>query len=212
MPLSANGGDTTLYSLDIGGISFDNRGRTRGPGATRIIQQNEQMVNFAFSDDGAKLAVMFTDPANPPTGLQGTDMPPNIVSVRDMATGNELLGFHSDKGQALEFPLTWTPDGQRLIFAGGNFKDTSFIVTPTLYVADAASKQTATSPLIDDPTFGLGSAVACTGTLCFVAAKDNPAVGSRTAGLYSAPLSDLKTKTKLATSSYINLLNCISAS
>ena len=55
-------------------------------------------------------------------------------------------------------------------------------------------------------------AVACTGTLYFVAAKDNPADGSHTAILYSAPLSDLKAKTKLATSSYINLLNCITAS
>src|SRR5260221_8286037 len=172
MPFSANGGDDNLYSLDISEISFDKPGRYPLPAATRILQQNEQMVNFAFSDDGTKLAVMFTDPANPPTGLQGTDMPPNIVSARDMATGNELLGFRSDRGQALEFPLTWTPDGQKLIFAGGSFKDTSFIVSPTVYLADAASKQMVTSSLIDDPTFGLESAVACTGTLYFVAAKD----------------------------------------
>src|SRR5260221_12716046 len=120
MPFSANGGDDNLYSLDISEISFDKPGRYPLPAATRILQQNEQMVNFAFTDDGAKLAVMFTDQANPPTGLQGTDLPQNIESVRDMATDDEHLRFHSDQGHALESPLTCTPYVQKLIYAGAH--------------------------------------------------------------------------------------------
>lgn len=209
-PFSASGGFDTLIALDISAITFDSPARYPMNTGTRLLLENEQIVNFAFADDGTKYAVMSVDAANPPENYIGTDAPPNTISVRDLVTGKELATFKSQQGQGLEFPLRWTPDSKKLLFAGGSYSNGFYTVNPTLHVFDVESNTTSDAALLDDPAATLENMVACADTVFFTTNVED-AQGMRTTTLYSAPLDNATQRTELLSGEFVPLLTCIPA-
>ncbi len=207
-PFSATGNFDSLYALDISGIHFDKPGRGPFPSATRLLKDGEEISNFAISDDGSKLAVSFASNAS---SSSGAEQPlPNTVSIRDLNSNVEIMSYKPDSGKAIAYPLNWTPDGQKLVFATGIYQDATFSGNANLIVADVSSKQVTITPLsTDDPHSEYEDAAVCGDTLFYTTSKSTAPDEADTATLYSAPLSDLKTAAKLQSAWYINVLGCV---
>jgi len=210
LPFSTSGGYDSLYALDMSTLNFDKPGRIPLPTAKQLVKDGEQITNFAIADDGNKVALMLADPSNAPAGYKGDEPPPNVISVRDLNTTNELFNYKAEKGKAFEFAMTWTSDSQKVIIAGGTFKDSTYIPAPSIITLDVGKKQATVSPAFTDPAIAFDAALACGDTLFFVTSKESGSNGIRLSTLYSAPLANLTQRTDLVASAYISLLTCIS--
>src|SRR5579859_1918240 len=211
-PFSANGGFDTVYSLDISAASFDKPGRLPVPSGTRLIKEGTTLGNVAVRNDGTKLAYSFTQVGNSSTPLPN-ETPPDAVTVLDLGTGNAIVTYKAEPGQALGVPLSWSPDGQKLVFVGGSYKNTGAVTSSRLLMLDMDTKQVSVTPVqADDPASSLDYVVACSNAVFYVASKPDASGQAITQTLFSAPLADLKTATRLQSASFISLLSCVPAS
>ena len=209
-PFSANGNFDSLYALDISSIHFDKPGRGAFPSAVPLLKAGEEISNFAISNDGTKLAVSYTMNAGASPSAGADQAPPNTVSIRDLNTGSEIMSYSSSAGQSIAYPLNWTLDGQKLIFASGVYQDAVFSGNGNLLEADINTKQVVTIPLATQSADSeYEDAVVCGDTLFYSTSKASAPDEADTATLYSAPLSDLKTATKLQAAWYINVIGCV---
>jgi WD40 repeat protein len=209
MPFSASGGFDSLYALDLSKTPLDKPGHYPMPPATRLVPADQEIINLSISSDGSKVALMFADPTNPPANFHGTDIPPGIVSIRETSTGSEIMAIKSEQGQAFVFSVSWSPDSQTLVLAGGAFNQMRFVTAPALYVADLSTKQVTKTQTTIDPQAETTDLLACSDAVFYVLSKDDSASGAPIATLYSASYSNLAVANQIVSSTYINALKCI---
>ncbi len=217
-PFSANGGFDSVYSLDISGASFDQGARLPIPPGVRLIKDGLEIGNVAVSSDGTKLAYSYSVNANATPDAFPNETPPDTIAILDVTSisssaGSPIASFKVDPGQAFAFPLSWSPDGKKLVFAGGSSKNSAAVSSSKLYILDMDTKQTTTTPIVSsDPASSVEYVTACSDSVFYVVTQPDASGQAITATLFSAPLSDLKTATTLQSASFISLLNCVPAS
>ncbi|MBE2193898.1 MAG: hypothetical protein IAE83_06950 [Anaerolinea sp.] len=197
-----------LYRLPVGPESLG-VGRVPMPAASGVFTVRGQAL-VQPSPDGRKVAIMYGDAANPPTNYEamGPGATFNTLAVLDLATSELKVVAQAGIGEALE-TMTWTPDSTSIIFTGGTYQNTFYLVTPNFFRVDAVSGQVSVLGLaVTERTELVGSMRACGEYLFFDVVSEQ---GQGDARLFSSPLNNLAERTMLLTAKTFVLGGCASA-
>ncbi len=190
-------------------------GQQTMPPAARLFPAGVN-ASLALSPDGSQIAFLYGDPANPPAQYQplGPGFTLNTLAVLTLATGELRVIAQAGVGQALE-SMSWTSDGTQIIFTGGGYQNSYYIVTPTLFTVDVATGQVnVLTAMTADPAEVIGGLRVCGDTLFFDATKAiDPATGSggNEATLFAAPLAAAGSRQAVAKGALVATLGCASA-
>lgn len=209
----SDGGPGDLYVLDVNTV----KGKTGDqplPPVTPLPRAN--IPAFALtqlSPDATKVAYIFNDPKRPVPNYQGMFEAPNTINLVDIATGKVLASVESVKDQAFGFSPTWTADSNTFVYVAGAFKGdaasgTSTMVSPRLYMLNAAGQASNGIVLATEQEGEVQAMLACSDSLFYSIVKNGQAGSTFT--LYSAPLTDLKARSAplLTSSAYLQLMAC----
>jgi hypothetical protein len=209
-PFTEGGAFGGIYALDLSGVNFDKPERRPLPALTPLISSGPLVTQVLISPDASRLAYLFNDPANPPQGYDsgpGYGVTVNTLGLYDLNASQALFTAQAGKGQAFE-TMTWMPDSQKILLTAGNYRQTNYLVTPTLIVVDVNQMQVGQGPQITtNPKAMVGSMLACGTTLYYQLSFDEN--GALRPYLYSAPLADVKQHSdKLTSGADFRLLMC----
>lgn len=205
----AGGNFGGIYAIDLTGLAAAAPGRYPLPATVEQLLPGGPFILSALSPDGALLAFLAYNEANPPQNYTsfGPAVTFNALGVLDLASGDVRTLAQAGMGQGLE-ALTWTADGASILFTGGGYGGSYFVVTPGLYSVDVATATVVErGALTPNPAEVITDLLACGDTLYSVSNVDL-AEGGRTADLYAAPLDDPTTRTVLVSGSTIFLQGC----
>jgi hypothetical protein len=210
-----------VYAVQLPNLATVAEGTYPLPGVARLLGAVTDLTDFAISPDGSKLALFSGDQSNPPT--EWTPMGPggyaNAVSVLDLTTAQRRFIARAGSGQALA-TMAWTPDSSRILFTGGNYKNTAFLVNAKLYEVTVANGQVKEiGPAVNDPMYAgyakfyVQQLMACGTTLYSVitdTAFDQQGEVFTATSLTSAPLSAPGTGKALLNSKVVTMSGCTS--
>ncbi len=201
-----------IYAFNLPELNFNLPAPAPFPKATQILKGGQVVSDLALSPDGTQLAYLYDDSANPPQNYRaiGPASTTNTLALFDFSTGQSRVLAKAGPGQGLE-AIAWLPDGKTILFTGGNYRESYYVVQPNAYTVDVAqARVTEGAKLEEDPQTMIESILVCGDTLFISTGKDN-SDGNRISTLYSAPLADLKARRALGAGSYIVLLTCKTA-
>jgi hypothetical protein len=209
-PFTEGGAFGGIYALDLSRANFDKPERRPLPALTPLVGGGPLVTQVLISPDASRLAYLFNDPANPPQDYDsgpGYGVTVNTLGLYDLNASKALFTAQAGKGQAFE-TMTWTPDSQRILLTAGNYRQTNYLVTPTLIIVDVGQMQVGQGPQVTtDPKAMVGSMLACGTTLYYQLSFDEN--GALTPYLYSASLADLKQHSdRLTSGADFRLLTC----
>ncbi|GEM_PF-6605876 len=209
-PFTEGGAFGGIYALDLSGINFDRPERRPLPALMPLISGGPLVTQVLISPDASRLAYLFNDPANPAQDYDsgpGYGVTVNTLGLYDLNASKALFTAQAGKGQAFE-TMTWTPDSQKVLLTAGNYRQTNYLVTPTLIIVDVGQMQVGQgSQITTDPKAMVGSMLACGTTLYYQLSFDEN--GALTPYLYSAPLADVKQHSdRLTSGADFRLLMC----
>jgi Tol biopolymer transport system component len=201
-----------LYSLDFSALDFTQSDAKALPATTRLLQDAQIYGEPVISPDGTQALYLSNDPQNPPENYTPTkfSQTANTLSVVDLGTGKSSAVSQAPKGQAMA-TVQWMSDGKSILYTAGGFQNTSYIVDPHAYLLDLASgKADARDALGIDAGAYLVNMLVCGDNLFYLNKVYKDDFSGDTI-LYSAPLSDLKSRSKaLVAAQNITLMRCVS--
>lgn len=137
----SDGFSAGIFSLDLTPYTFAATGSYPILEVRRLLGAGEYYAPI-FSPNGRYAAMLYNEPANPPANYiaQGPGFSVNAVAVLDLRTGTARRVAAAGAGQGLEH-LAWLPDGNTLLFTGGNYNGADRLAAPDLYVVSAITGQ-----------------------------------------------------------------------
>ncbi len=212
IPIGTEGYPQGIYSIDVPALSG---GRVPLPPIKILRRGDPPLQATSLSPDGTKLAYMFNDPANPPANYKPQEMTftLNSLGIIDLNTGSDRVVARAGQGQALE-AMAWWFTSDFVIFTGGNFQQTSRVVSPRFYSVSAATGQvTNTAPITfsSNPMESVLDLMACNTALFYVTQIGDG--NDRVETLYTSPLNFPRNAKKLlsGTLMHVQLQRCIPA-
>jgi dipeptidyl aminopeptidase/acylaminoacyl peptidase len=208
----ADGNFGGVYLLQLAPTASDFTALAAGRYPLPTAQQVAAAGVFAYaalSPDSNTLALLYNDPANPPANYQslGPGFTLNTLGIKTLADNQGAVIAKAGTGQGLE-AMAWTPDGQSIVFTGGDFAGSYYVATPFLFsVVVATGQVTVIGKLSDDPAEIIGRILVCGNTLFYDVNRES-ADGGRVATLYSAPLDNLAAKKSLIEAAGVYLQGC----
>ncbi|MCC7207691.1 MAG: hypothetical protein IT323_10305 [Anaerolineae bacterium] len=205
----AGGNFGGIYAINLTGLAAAAPGRYPLPTSVEQLLPAGPFILASLSPDGQWLAFLAFNEANPPQNYSsfGPAATFNALGALNLTTGEVRTLAQAGPGQGLE-ALTWTPDGANVLFTGGSYGGSYYIVTPNLYGVDIATATVVErGQLTSNPAEVITDILACGETLYSVANVDL-AEGGRTADLYAAPLDNPTARTSLVSGSTIFLPGC----
>ncbi len=209
-----------IYSLNISGWILTNNHQPFP--VAKILVAADTGIAATLSPDGTKIAYLRADANNQPTGYQphhrpdGGILTPTGLTVIDSAIGKTIATYDASKAQGFG-TYTWTLDSQYLLFTTGAFKNPyGYPATPTINTLDLKTGTVTPDGLLStDPTAHIRELRACATALFYFV--DYPRTfpqgdAQPVVTIYSAPLTDLATSSKLdvlSTVAFMTVANCI---
>jgi hypothetical protein len=200
-----------LFVMPLPDLAAYGSGQYGMPSAQPLVGENASVQRVVISPDGSKVAYLFNDPNNPAQGYQplGPGFSVNSLALYHLVTGETRILAKAGPGQALG-TMAWSPDSSRLIFTGGNYQNSYFLLYAKLYsvsVADAAV--TEIGPSVSEPTQYTSQALACGNTFYSVVTRDTLSGAAPENLLLSSPLESPTSYRVLAVSpSGFQLVSC----
>ncbi|MBX3083989.1 MAG: hypothetical protein KF716_20300 [Anaerolineae bacterium] len=150
--------DLTPYGADQYGM----------PPVSLLVGENNAVVNWQVAPDNSRLALLYNDPNNPVQGFvgEGPMLPANILASVNLTTGQIDVLARAGVGQALSV-MTWTSDSTRILFTGGNYQNSSFLVYAKMYVVSVLNGMVSeVGPSVSEPTQYFTQMLSC-GTVLY---------------------------------------------
>lgn len=198
-----------MFRVNLTGYDFIPAGRYLMPPATRILG-NGEVGKIALSPNGRTMAVLYFDPINPPQGYvqEGPGIKVNALATINIATGQIRVIARAGQGQGLE-TMSWTQDSRYIMFTGGNWQNTSYLVNPRMYIVEVATGQvTEVGPTTTNPQEIVADMLVCGNSLFSTSLMAGGTSPNST--LYVSPINNPASRQQIGTAGSILLYNCAS--
>ena len=184
---SSFGGIFSMPLPDLGAYNSDQYGM---PPVLLVVGDNNAVGNWQISPDNSKLALMYNDPNNPVQGFisSGGGISTNTLSIVDLTTGQINILARAGTGQGLGV-MTWTSDSTRIVFTGGNYQNSFYLVYAKMYVVSALNGMVnEVGPSVSEPNQYFSQMLSCGTVLYSVVDRDAQTGGNSQSLLLSSPL------------------------
>lgn len=199
---------TVAFEVDLSGVKFD--GSTAGglPPQRALIEPGKIgfPFYFVFSPDRHYMAFTYADSARQVEGYAGRGDPINTLGVVDLQTGESRVVVEAPANHTIDH-VAWSADNAALIYTTSRWEPQlnapAIATDPKLYafvVATGGSVEPLT--ITDSPAEVITMILPCASTIYFAVEQPSQNDAPRVGTLYSAPLSDPRTKTALLTGAY----------
>jgi hypothetical protein len=190
-----------IFSMALPDLSSYNSDQYGMPPVSLVVGENSSVGSWQLSPDNTKLALMYSDPNNPVQGFTSA-MPittVNTLTTVDLTTGQTNVLARAGTGQGLGI-MAWTSDSTRILFTGGNYQNTFYLVYAKMYVVSALNGVvTEIGQSVSEPNQYFSQMISCGTVVYSVVDRDIPGGGGQ-ALLLSAPLATPTSYTVLGSS------------